>query len=133
MLTAVDTNIILRDILRDDPVQSVLAAGIMQSGDILIVTTVLAEIEWVLRSVYKWSRAQINHALVALTSIENVMTEDETRGRWAIARHEEGADFADMLHVANAHNSDRFITFDQRVERYAGKNAGIPIETIGDT
>lgn len=117
--------------MRDDPAQAEVAKQIIESGDILIVSTVFVEFEWVLRGVYKWSRARINAALTAVINVENIATDDDAGIRWAIERHGEGADFADMLHIARAQSADRFVTFDQRVRRFAGNEAGVVVETIG--
>lgn len=66
-----------------------------------------------------------------MINVENIVTDDDAGIRWAILRHSEGADFADMLHMARAQSADRFVTFDQRVKRFAGNEAGMVIETIG--
>lgn len=129
-MTAIDTNVLLRDIVRDDRAQAEAAKQIIESGDILIVSTVFLEFEWVLRSVYKWSRARVNTVLTAVINVENIVTDDDAGIRWAILRHSEGADFADMLHIARAQSAARFVTFDRRVKQYAGDETGVLIETI---
>lgn len=132
VLSAVDTNVILRRLTRDDVSQAEIANAIFTNGDVFISATVLIETEWVLRSFYKWGRGRINQVLCALISLPNVVTANEELLHWALSRHGEGADFADMIHVAGAQNADRFVTFDQRVKRFAGNETGMLIETIGD-
>ena len=86
MLTSVDTNVVLRRIVRDDPAQLELAIAIFAGGRIYITRTVLVELEWVLRSVYKWHRSRVGDALEQLIRIDGVVLEDETRSHWAIDR-----------------------------------------------
>lgn len=131
MLSAADTNVILRRLTRDDESQAAITDKLFDSDDIFISATVLIETEWVLRSYYKWGRGRINEVLCALISLPNIVTANEELLRWALSRHGEGGDFADMIHVAGAQSADRFVTFDQRVKRFAGNEAGVVIETIG--
>ncbi len=131
VLSAVDTNVILRRLTRDDELQAEIADRLFNNDDIFISATVLIETEWVLRSYYKWERNRINEVLCALISLPNIVTANEELLRWALSRHGEGGDFADMIHVAGAQSADRFVTFDHRVNRFAGNEAGVLIETIG--
>ena len=74
MLSAVDTNVILRRLTRDDEEQALIADAVFTNGDIFISATVLIETEWVLRGFYKWNRARINEVISALLSLPNVVT-----------------------------------------------------------
>jgi predicted nucleic-acid-binding protein len=130
LLTSVDTNVVLRRIVRDDPAQLELAIAVFASGGVYITRTVLVEVEWVLRSVYKWQRARVIDALEQLIHIEGVILEDEARSHWAIDRYRAGADLADMLHLAASHVADRFATFDTGVAPRAGQEPGILIDTL---
>jgi predicted nucleic-acid-binding protein len=130
MLSSVDTNILLRRITRDDPVQLEIAKAIFASDTVLIAHTVLLETAWVLRSFYKWSSARIAEAFESLLDLENVEIQEEAGVRWAIGRYASGADFADMLHVASSRPADRFITFDTKLAKQAGKTASIQIDTV---
>ena len=51
-MIALDTNILVRVLTRDDPAQADLAAELMKSSDLFICKTVLLELEWVLRFAY---------------------------------------------------------------------------------
>jgi predicted nucleic acid-binding protein len=73
----------------------------------------------------------INEALQSLLDHENVSTTDDSRVRWALARHRDGADLTDMLHVAQAHIADRFVTFDQDFANRVGDGIGTPVELMG--
>lgn len=58
-MLAVDTNIVVRLLVADDPVQSQIAAGLFRQHPIFIALTVLLETEWVLRSSYRFSAKAI--------------------------------------------------------------------------
>ncbi len=113
---AVDTNVLVRALVQDDPVQSEKVAAIFRSGaDLLITLTVLLETEWVLRRLYKRSFPEIADAFRALLSLPmvRVMQRDivELALEWAL---EQGLDFADAMHLAQSQDAARFLTFDRR-------------------
>ncbi len=59
-MQAIDTNVLVRALVQDDPAQSAQASAVFRSGEpILIPTTVLLESEWVLRRLYKKSFSEI--------------------------------------------------------------------------
>jgi predicted nucleic-acid-binding protein len=45
----VDTNVLVRLVTNDDPVQSIKAARLFAEEDVFVSRTVLREVEWVLR------------------------------------------------------------------------------------
>jgi predicted nucleic-acid-binding protein len=49
-MIALDTNVVVRLLIRDDPAQADLAAQLVRGNQVLLTTTVLLETEWVLRS-----------------------------------------------------------------------------------
>ena len=51
-MTAADTNVVVRLLTGDDPVQSSAARLLFESGTVWIAKTVLLEADWVLRSLY---------------------------------------------------------------------------------
>ncbi len=122
-MKAVDTNFLIRSFVRDDAAQTLIADRELETGSILVTHTVLMETEWVLRSIYKWPRARINQAFVALLVIDNVTADDADMLEWALERHAAGADFADMIHLAIARKAEEFVTFDTRLSRLAGRMA----------
>src|ERR1035438_4967854 len=57
---AVDTNVLLRDALHDDPRQTPIASRTLQSAELVVVPTpALCEFVWVMRRLYKRSAAEI--------------------------------------------------------------------------
>lgn len=129
-MSAIDTNVLLRLILHDDPAQTELAARIL-AEPVLLGLGVLMEAAWVLRSSYGQPRAAIAEALTTVLDIGTVHTPDDTGVRWAIDRYgRHGADLADMLHLVASKGSEVFLSFDQRLPRQAGPDCPVRIELL---
>jgi predicted nucleic-acid-binding protein len=126
---ALDTNIILRWILRDDEPQAVIAEKLL-GEPCWINTTVLLELGWVLQSRGKLSRDVICDAMMLLITLPEVHIDRLEDIRWALKQFRNGADFADMLHLASTAKVDRFVTFDRKMAKQAGKNAPVPVTTL---
>lgn len=120
-MKAVDTNVLVRLLTRDDPEQAATAAREMREGPIFLATTVLLETEWVLRHAYKFDRADIGRALLGLVNLAGAVVDDEAGVRAALRWHADGMDFADALHVAKLQPADEFITFDRACAKKAAK------------
>ena len=89
----------------------------------------LLETDWVLRSFYGWSRAQRAKAFKILLDFPNAVDVPKYAG-WAVERMHAGADFADMMHVAVASGASSFATFDRKLERRAGPDTPVVVETL---
>jgi predicted nucleic-acid-binding protein len=126
---ALDTNIILRWILRDDEAQAVIAEKLL-GEPCWINTTVLLELGWVLQSRGKLSRDVICDAMMLLITLPEVHIDRLEDVRWALKRFRSGADFADMLHLASTAKVDRFVTFDRKMAKQAGENVPVPVKTL---
>jgi predicted nucleic-acid-binding protein len=126
---AIDTNVLIRLILVDDPVQYRIATDVIAT-DVLVPFTVLLETGWVLSSRYGLSHDRIATTLTSLLEIPTIHMAQEPAVRWALARYKEGADFADMLHLIAAGDVTGFVTFDRRIGRAAGPDTPVPIETL---
>ena len=127
-MRAVDTNIILRLIIDDDPAQSVAAAKLMEEPS-FVSFGVLMETAWVLGSTYKQARHNIADALTSIIDIDGVHVIDEVGVRWALDRYRaHGADIADMLHILAAKGSSSFASFEKKLASQAGPNTPLPIE-----
>lgn len=129
-MKAADTNIIVRAITGDDPKQTPLALAVIAAG-ILLPLTVIMETEWVLRSWFRYKRADIAASLLDMIDSATVTTPDETAIRWALARYAAGADLADMLHLTQSRRADAFLTFDQALAHEAGDAPPVAIELAG--
>lgn len=119
----------MRVLVSDDPHQAAIARETL-SGDFMLLPTVLIETEWVLRSSYGWPRERIAMAFAEIADLPSLRDAPARLG-WAIARYRDGADFADMIHVAEGSGAARFVTFDRRLAPAAGPDAPCRIETLG--
>ncbi len=128
MIRAIDTNVVIRYLVNDDPVQERVASNIVREGFIL-TATVLVETEWVLRAVYRWPRARIHAALAALIDLPSAASVPEGM-LWALERFRLGADLADMVHIILSTGADSFATFDLGVASAVANNGPLPIETL---
>jgi predicted nucleic-acid-binding protein len=126
---SLDTNVLARFILNDDPKQFSIADRLLD-GDVMLTPTVLLETAWLLRSRYRMNRDEIGGALLAVVSMSSVAVTDEPLVRWAIDRMIEGGDFADMLHLVQSRDARLFATFDRGVAKAAGADTPIEIETL---
>jgi len=118
-MIAVDTNVLVRFLVRDDAGQAARAAELIQSSEIWISKTVLLETEWVLRSLYDFSPQRVAGALRALAGLETIFLEDAGAVAKALNWFEQGLDFADALHLASAGNAKQFATFNRKFARQA--------------
>jgi len=80
---AIDTNVILRYLRRDDDRQAKLADQILATPCILPVT-VLLETVWVLESYFEVARGDIAGSLAELLDLETVICEDIAMARWSL-------------------------------------------------
>jgi predicted nucleic-acid-binding protein len=111
-MIAVDTNLLVRILTNDDPVQARRAVKILKSDDIFIPKSVLLETEWVLRHAYEIGRSNIIIGFQKLLGLRNVNIEDPEDIYQAISWYENKFDFADALHFASARRCIGFATFD---------------------
>lgn len=112
-MKAVDTNVLVRYLVADDPAQASAASRVFESESIFIPKSVLLESEWVLRSAYERSPSEIAAAFAALADAREIEIEDERAVRRAIAWFARGLDFADALHLASRRQDVEFVTFDK--------------------
>jgi predicted nucleic-acid-binding protein len=127
--TAVDTNIVVRLLARDDQQQLQHVERLLEEG-IIVESTVLLEVEWVLRARFRFDRTAIGHALVALRSLPSISFAEPHQVDAAIEWHAAGMDFADALHLAGAADYDEFVTFDEDLARKAAAVDSIPVRLL---
>ncbi len=128
-MKAIDTNILVRLILEDDAEQVSRAQALCAAG-VLVPLTVTMETEWVLRSRYKLNRESTFQFLLSFVESANFHFSREAGVRWALDRYRAGADFADMIHLLDAHDADGFATFDEILAVEAGPNTPLPVYAI---
>ena len=127
-MIAVDTNIIIRLLTKDEPTQYEKSKQLFGSEEIFIPDTVLLESEWVLRHAYRFPPDQISAALRGLCGLPNVTLVDPERIALALSGMEAGLDFADALHLANAAGRcQQMMTFDQKFMQRARQFHSFPV------
>lgn len=126
-MIAVDTNVLVRFLVRDDAKQAARAASLIRGHEIWASKTVLLETEWVLRSLYGFSPETVARALRRLAGLRTVFLEDELAVAKALDWSSQGLDFADALHLASAGNARRFATFDRKLTKQAKRLTALEI------
>jgi predicted nucleic-acid-binding protein len=121
-MVALDTNLLARLITNDDPLQAQLALQLIRSSPSLwIPKTVLLELEWVLRAVYKIERENIHQAILDLLGLPNALTEQLGEIVLALTHYQQGMNFADALHLVSSQPAERFYTFDKTFIKIADR------------
>lgn len=118
-MIAVDTNVLVRLVVADDPGQTRRAHKLFQAGDVRVSATVLLEAAWVLASAYGLERSRISKALRGVLGLDGVSTDVPGPVAQALDWFDEGLDLADALHVATISGAGSFATFDERLVREA--------------
>ena len=126
-MIAVDTNLLVRLLTKDDPNQAKRAAKILESDVIFISKTVALETEWVLRHAYGINKDAIMKGFQKIMGLPNVRVEDQQTVFKAISWYGLGLDFADALHLASSMKADKFVTFDNAFIKKARKLISIDI------
>ena len=123
-MTAIDTNIVVRFVTRDDPEQFARARALLASMVCYVPDTVVLETGGVLESIYGFSRDDVVWGLRAFLGLENVQVQDAERLQQALGWYVEGMDFADALHLSHCDHLERLKTFDQHfIKQTAGKSS----------
>lgn len=129
-MIGLDTNVIVRYIMQDDPKQSPKATKLVESltpqepGFVSIVSIV--ELYWVLTSCYNLTRQEAGQALNALLRIKEIVVENAEQVLKALRVFEHGkADFPDCLIERSCATAgcEKTVTFDAG----AAKNAGMAV------
>jgi predicted nucleic-acid-binding protein len=125
-MIAVDTNVVVRVITRDDPEQAARAAEQMRAAELWLGKTMLLETEWVLRHAYGYDAAAVGKALRILVGLDNAHVEDAGAVIRALSWHAAGMDFADALHLACSADAATFVSFDERLVTMARRLESTP-------
>src|SRR3990167_7530936 len=107
---AIDTNVLVRLLVADNPAQAKASQKLFASEDIFIPDTVLLETEWVLRAAFELSPTDVCTAFRRVCGLQNVTLNDGQRVAQAIDWHEAGFDFVDAFHLALSSGQDAFKT-----------------------
>ncbi len=124
-MLAIDTNVVVRYLTGDHPEQSAKARQIIDGEPVFVATTVLLEVEWVLRSARGYRQDALAAALTAFAGLPTVTLENPAAVSRALDNMASGLDFADALHLAAARDCEAFVTFDQALVKSAARIDGV--------
>ena len=120
-MISVDTNLLARFLLKDDPAQHRRAIAVLKSDEeVFIPITVLLELAWVLR-IRDSTREEILASLRGILALPRVRSQHEEAVRIALGWIGAGMGIADAFHLALSGKASRFLTFDAALARRAGK------------
>ncbi len=124
-MIAVDTNILVRYAVKDDPKQTAIATEFLKSTTCFVLKTVVLELAWVLSSQvgYNLLRNVVAERLRHICGLPTITVEDASAVSQAIIWYEQGMDFADALHLASSSSCSGFATMDRRMSAKAAKVA----------
>jgi len=128
---AVDTNVLVRAVVRDDAKQAKLAAKLLLGADLVAVAPpCLCEFVWVLRRVYGFTPADVAAAIRALLDAANTET-NRPAAEAGLAVLEAGGDFADGVIAFEGQwfGGETFVSFDQKAVALLaaqGRSARLP-------
>jgi len=122
-MRAVDTNVVLRMIVRDDESQADTADAFTENG-CWVPLLAVAETVWALRKVYKQSAEQIAAAVGMLLDKKDLLLQDADVIEAALAQFQShpGVGFADCLMLESARKAGHLPigTFDRRLGALEG-------------
>jgi predicted nucleic-acid-binding protein len=113
---AVDTNVLVRAVVRDDKMQAEVAARVLRNASLVAVAvSSLCELVWVLRSVYRFQSSDIAKAIRTLLAAENVEA-NRPAIEAGLAMLDGGGDFADgvIAYEGKWLGAETFVSFDKK-------------------
>jgi len=115
----VDTNVLVRAVLRDDHRQARAASTLLREASLIAVTLpCLCELIWVLRRGAGLTKEEVSKAVRTLIGAGNVNV-NRAAVEAGLAVHDAGGDFADgvIAHEGNWLGGEVFCTFDRDAAR----------------
>jgi predicted nucleic-acid-binding protein len=116
MKITVDTNVLVRAVVRDDEKQAQAAAAMLRDAELIAVSLpCLCEFVWVLRRVYNFGQDDICAAIEALLNAGNVAV-NRPAADAGLAILKTGGDFAEGLiaYEGSWLGGETFISFDKK-------------------
>jgi len=125
-LTGIDTNVLIRYLIKDDPEQTGKAVSLFRSfsstnkGFISLV--VIVESIWVLESVYKQDKTLTKEAILKLLKSPRLLIQSAQEIESALSRKEDCDDLADAVIAETGirFGCDHTVTFDKKASRLSG-------------
>jgi len=127
-MIAVDTNILVRYLLKDDPGQAALATNFLANNRCFILKSVLLELAWVLSSSagYNLPRATVHERLLHVLGLSCIEIEEPANVAQALTWYAKGMDFADALHLSGSVELSGLATFDRKFASTAENLDAVP-------
>jgi predicted nucleic-acid-binding protein len=126
-MIGLDTNVLVRYIMQDDPKQSPKATKIVESlegiGSGYVTLVSIVELVWVLSASFELTRSQVAQALDGIIRTKQLQVESADQVIRALRVFKVGkSDFADCLieRSANSAGCEKTLTFDVNASRHAG-------------
>lgn len=116
MKVAVDANVLVRAVVRDDAKQAKMASKLLMDAELVAVALPsLCEFVWVLRRVYGFTSADVATAIRALLDAANTQT-NRPAAEAGLAALEAGGDFADGVTAFEGQwlGGETFVSFDKK-------------------
>ncbi len=116
MKVAVDTNVLVRAVVQDDPAQARLAVKVLSDAVLIAVALpCLCELVWVLKRVYGFAPADVAAAVRALLAVANVQA-NRPAVEAGLRMLEAGGDFADgvIAYEGKWLGGETFVSFDKQ-------------------
>ena len=116
MRVAIDTNVLVRAVMRDDPAQADIAAAVLSEAELIAVASpCLCEFVWVLLRVYGLEQADVASAIRALLAAANVQV-NRPAVEAGLLVLEAGGDFADgvIAYEGRWLGGETFVSFDKK-------------------
>ncbi|OGQ98325.1 MAG: DNA-binding protein [Deltaproteobacteria bacterium RIFOXYD12_FULL_55_16] len=116
MKVSVDTNVLVRAVVHDDPAQARVAAKVLTNAELIAVATpCLCEFVWVLLRVYGFQPSDAATAIRALLASANVEV-NRPAVEAGLSVLEAGGDFADgvIAYEGNWLGGETFVSFDKK-------------------
>lgn len=129
MKITVDTNILVRSIVRDDKKQAAATDHLLKSAGVIAVTLpCLCEFVWVCLKLYGISRKDLAGTIRALLAVGNVEA-DRGAAEAGLAVLEAGGDFTDgvIAHQGRQLGGEIFVSFDRQAVKLL-QAAGLPAQ-----
>ena len=116
MKVAVDTNVLVRAVVRDDPAQAAIAATVLTDAELIAVALpCLCEFVWVLLRVYGFQQVDAANAIRALLAAANVEV-NRPAVEAGLLVLDKGGYFADgvIAYEGNWLGGETFVSFDKK-------------------
>jgi predicted nucleic-acid-binding protein len=124
-----DTNILVRLLLADDPVQLTKVKRLLsRPQQFTSPITVMLELVWVLEA-HEYSVTQVVYGLNLLLALPNFKPAQLAELRQALVWYEQGMDFADAMHLALRADATQVLTFDKAFISFGKRHSTSQIHT----